>query len=490
MKETGGKERMNIKELEPKKVFQYFEEISNVPRGSKQTNEIASYLESFAKEQGLKYRRDESDNVIIIKEASKGYEDSQTIMIQAHTDMVCEKTGDSKHDFEKEGLSLLTDGAFVSAKETTLGGDDGIGVAYGLAILSDKQLEHPRLEVIFTSNEEIGLLGAAALDMSDLKGRRLINIDSEEEGYLLVGCAGGCRFNSFIPINTQEETGLTVELEISGLKGGHSGTMIHEELGNSNILMGRLLYRLNQKLTYTLASLEGGTKDNAIPRSTKACILIDEADFSLLESLLAQYDQILKNEYAFQDPDVRVISKKGAVQSILTLDYISKEKVIFYLMNVPNGIIRMNKAMEGMVETSLNIGICKLDASGFSSSYSVRSSIDSCKDYLNEKLSYLTEFLGGSYTTDGDYPAWEYQENSPLRDVAVQVYEEQYKEKPVLQSIHAGLECGLLSAKVENLDCISLGPDILGAHTTEERLNVASTQRVWKYLVELLKRLK
>ena len=475
---------------EPKEVFQYFEEICGIPHGSKNTKPIADYLTSFANKHHLEYIRDELDNVIIIKEATKGYEDAKPVMIQGHTDMVCEKTPESTHDFMTDGLKLQVDGDFIRAKDTTLGGDDGIAVAYGLAILASKTIEHPRLEVIFTSNEEIGLLGAAGIDLSMLKGKQLINIDSEEEGFILTSCAGGCRFITKIPVSFEEIEGQVFELSIDGLLGGHSGTEIQRQLGNANILMGRCLYHLAQELPFALVSIAGGSKDNAIPRLSKARIVIEPRDREKLLYLVKEYEATLKHEYRKNDPDVAVHALDLGEEVVHACHGISKEKIIFYLMNVPNGVQSMSMDIEGLVESSLNLGVCKLDEGGFYAKYSVRSSIESKKKLLNDKLTYITEFLGGDVTIDGDYPGWEYKADSPLRELAIAVYKEQYGKDPVIQAIHAGLECGLLSSKIHDLDCISLGPDIFGAHTTEERLSISSTKRVWEFLMELLKRCK
>jgi dipeptidase D len=478
-----------LENYEPKEVFKYFEEISAIPRGSRNTVPIADYLEAFAKKQNLEYIRDELDNVIIIKEAAKGYESVPAVIIQGHTDMVCEKMPESNHDFMRDGLQLEVNGDFLSAKDTSLGGDDGIAVAYSLAILADDSIEHPRIEAVFTSDEEIGLLGAAGIDLSKLQAKRLINIDSEEEGHLLVSCAGGCRFTANIPVFFQETSGIVYDLTVEGLAGGHSGTEIQKQLGNSNMLMGRLLYTIGKEIAFSMADIEGGMKDNAIPRITSARIVIGQEDAAQLEKIVKEYEKILKHEYEVNDPDVKVTAIcQGDKATVSCLDMVSKEKIIFYLMNIPNGVQGMSQAIEGLVETSLNLGICKLTEDEFCAKHSVRSSIESCKHFLNDKLIYMTEFLGGTYKIDGDYPGWEYRKESPLRQLAVEVFKEQYGREPILEAIHAGLECGLLASKIEDLDCISLGPDMFGAHTTEEKLSISSTQRVWKYLIELLRR--
>ena len=479
-----------LEKLEPSRVFYYFEELTKIPHGSHNTKQISDYLVSFAKEHNLKYRQDEANNVIIWKAASAGYENAPTVILQGHCDMVCEKTPGSVHDFTKDPLELLIDGDYVTAKDTTLGGDDGIAVAYSLAILEDNTLKHPALEVVITADEEVGLLGAAALDMSDLKGTYLINMDSEEEGSLCVGCAGGLRAKKELEVKYISVQGIKLNITVDGLAGGHSGAEIDKKRANANVLMARFLYGLKNKADYEMISLEGGQKDNAITREAVAELLIDGDQTEAVKAYAAKVQEGLREEYEGSDARITIQITEGDAETAMVLYPTSREKVLFYLMEVPFGIQKMSGSIEGLVETSTNIGIVKLYEDEFFASSSVRSSVEAARDALSDKIQYLTEFLGGEYTIQGAYPAWEYRKESPLRDKMVSVYEEMYGQKPAVVAIHAGLECGLFYKKIEGLDCVSLGPNMKDIHTSEEVLDIASTERVWNYLVKVLEQLK
>ena len=478
--------------LKPKRVFHYFEKITQIPHGSENTKQISDYLVDFAATHGLSYIQDESNNVIIRKEASAGYEHSIGVILQGHCDMVCEKTAGSDHDFKHDPLKLEVDGDFISAKDTTLGGDDGIAVAYMLAILEDDSISHPPLECVFTTDEEIGLLGANALDASLLKGKRMINLDSEEEGSIWTSCAGGMRSDCEIPVTREKVHGTSYEVVIDGLLGGHSGSEIDKNRANSNILLGRFLFGLSQRMNYSLIEAEGGSKDNAIPRISSAMLLIDEKESELLNSFASQLELQLKKEYENTDDGIYITLSKGKEADYHALSQISREKLTFYLMNVPNGIQKMSGSIEGLVETSCNLGIFHMfkEDDNLLGSLSVRSSVESAKDALSDRLCYLTEFLGGTYSTRGSYPAWEYREDSLLRDIMVKVYEDMYQKKPQVVAIHAGLECGLFYGRIDGLDCTSIGPDLTDVHTTEEKMSISSAARVYEYLLNVLKELK
>lgn len=477
-------------DLEPKKVFQYFEDICSIPHGSKNTKAISDYCVAFAKEHHLNYIQDEMNNVIIFKEGSAGYENSETIIIQGHMDMVCEKENGVDIDFEKEGLRLFVDGDFLKAKGTTLGGDDGIAMAYAFAILEDDTLAHPPLEVVITVDEEIGMLGAEGIDLSMLKGRKLLNIDSDEEGIFLTSCAGGLTAECELPITRKSAEGIGYELKITGLAGGHSGSEIHKEHGNAIMLMGRLLKSLADRLDYSIVSLEGGLKDNAIPRETVCNILMEEAQEAELAEILKEYEADLKKEYHISDPEVSVLYTKKNQETKEALDRSSFAKVIFMLRNLPCGVQHMSMDIPGLVETSLNAGIMTLNEDTFSLSFSVRSSVTSRKYEVTDRLCFVTEFLGGSVNISGDYPAWEYKAHSKMRDLMVETYRDLFQEEPQIQAIHAGLECGIFSGKLDGLDCISFGPANFDIHTPKERLSISSTEKVWKLIVEFLKRSK
>lgn len=477
-----------LENCEPKRVFYYFEELCKIPHGSGNTKQISDYLVSFAKEHGLEYVQDEMNNVVIYKPATEGYEDAPAVILQGHMDMVCEKRPDVDHDFTKDPLNISVKDGYVTANGTTLGGDDGIAVAYGLALLESKDLAHPALEVLITVDEEIGLLGAEGFDCSVLKGKRLINLDSEAEGSLWISCAGGLSGISTIPVQRVEAEGQKAAVKITGLMGGHSGAEIDKKRANANVLMGRLLYSLQQETAYEIISLAGGQKDNAITREADAELLVE--DINSVKACAEKLQKGFREEYAGTDEGITVEITDLGVASAKVLHPTSREKVLFFLMEVPFGIQKMSGSIDGLVETSTNIGIVKLGEDEFLGSSSVRSSVEAAGAALSDKICYLTEFLGGEYTVQGAYPAWEYRKDSPLRDQMVEVYEEMYGEKPNVVAIHAGLECGLFYKKIEGLDCVSLGPNMKDIHTSEEVLDIASTERVWKYLVKVLESLK
>lgn len=476
--------------LQPTEVFRYFEEMAAIPHGSRNTKAISDYLVDFAKKHNLEHYQDELNNVVIIKEATPGYEAADAIIIQGHMDMVCEKENDYDIDFEKDGLELYVDGDFLKAKGTTLGGDDGIAVAYALAILSSDELSHPRLEVVITVDEEIGMLGAEGIDLSMLKGHKMLNIDSDVEGHFLTSCAGGMHVETRIPVTFEEANGMLYTLCVTGLEGGHSGAEIDKEHGNANIIMGRVLKALDAEVEYGIVSLAGGLKDNAIPRECTVQLLVNPDDTTAMADVLEQLSLYLSNEFMASDKGIALVYEEHGEQKAQILSVASQTKVIFYLRNVPNGVQHMSRIMPGLVETSLNLGIMELKEDCLYMVTSIRSSVSSRKADLADKLEYLTEFLGGEITVGGDYPAWEYKADSDIRETISSVYKELFDEEPVFEAIHAGLECGILSGKIKNLDCVSFGPNNYDIHTPKERLSISSTEKVWKLLVEFLKRCK
>lgn len=484
-----------LSSLEPHKVFEYFEEICSIPHGSSNTKKISEYLVTFAREHDLRYIKDQSNNVIIFKDGTPGYETSAPVMLQGHMDMVCEKDKDCNIDFERDGLDLVFKDGIISANGTTLGGDDGIAVAYALAILDSSDIPHPPLEAVFTVDEEIGMLGAAAIDCSPLKSKIMLNLDSEDEGYLLVSCAGGVTAASHIPVSFIPAPDKTLmSINISGLLGGHSGVEIDKNRANANILLGRILYTLNKKLSFNLVSIEGGLKDNAIVKTSVAVIAVNDADVPTVKDCVSHMESLFKHEYVVSDPDIKVAaeitdsSSEAAANDMM--DNISTNRVIAALVNMPYGIQGMSSNIEGLVESSLNLGILKTTDTEVVLSYCVRSSIASRKQEMLDKITNLTELLSGYVTLTGDYPAWEYRQDSPLRDLMKDIFTEQYGREPVIQALHAGVECGLFAGKIPDLDCVSFGPDMKDIHTTNESMDVESVKRTWEYTLEILKRLK
>lgn len=474
--------------LQPSGVFEMFEQLCGIPHGSRNTKAISDFCVRFAQEHGLDYRQDDSNNVILFAPATPGMEQAQPVMLQGHLDMVCEKEADCPLDLQKEGLNLRTDGEWIWAEGTTLGGDDGIAVAYALAILADPTIPHPPLEVVLTTDEEIGMLGAAAIDLSEAKARRVLNIDSEEEGVLLAGCAGGATVCCHIPLMWTLKKGLRATVQITGLRGGHSGMEIQKGRANANKLMGRFLNEMDEAFAYALCTVNGGNKDNAIARESTADVVILPERLAELTAFAAQRQEAYRAEYGEADPDITVAVTPGTEDTFEIMMGDCRRSVLSVLQQLPNGVQQMSRDIEGLVQTSLNLGILKVDFRGIHLTSSVRSSVNAEKQQLIQQLAEICGKLGGSCEVMGEYPAWEYKADSPLREIMTEVYLEQYGRKPAVEVIHAGLECGLLSGKLDGLDCVSFGPDIVDIHTTREKLSIPSVQRTWKLLLEVLKR--
>lgn len=461
------------------KAVRFFEEFSLIPHGSGNTSLIADYLVDFAKKRGLEYYRDEADNVIIRKKATKGYESRPAVIFQGHLDMVAEKKPGATIDMAKEGLTLYRDGDFLRAKDTTLGGDDGVALAYALAVLDSDDISHPDFEAIFTSDEEIGLLGAVAIDPDEIKGRLLINIDSDEEGVFTVGCAGGMRSDISLRITREKCEFDSYRVKAYGFKGGHSGVEIDKGRVNATKALVDILANIGD---IRIKDIRGGNADNAIPRECECIFSACEDKTDLIEKL----GRDLANRYADIEPDIQVKVEKvdSALDPLTEKDSL---KLISLLEKLPSGIIAMSSDIEGLVETSLNMGILRIDGDKAEVSFSVRSAKGTEKAALGERLQSIANIHGANYSTRGEYPAWEYKQNSHLRDVMKRVYERMYKKSPEIVIIHAGLECGIFSEKIEGLDCVSIGPNNYDIHTTEERLSLKSMSDVWNFLIEVLK---
>ena len=469
-----------LSELEPKNVFSFFEDICNIPHPSYKEEKISNYLVEFAKARNLEYYQDSLYNVIIIKEASKGYEDVAPIILQGHMDMVCEKTPDCDKNMDEEGLDLEVNGDFVSAKGTTLGGDDGIAVAYALAILDDDSIAHPRLEFVCTVSEEVGMEGAAGIDVSMLKGKKLLNMDSEDEGIMLASCAGGCR------LNRTEMTGTKLRISISGLTGGHSGVEIDKGRGNANVLMSRILRDAAKKAPIFIVSVEGGKKDNAIPRECLSEIIVEADKAEAVKAAVEETVNEIREEFATSDADFNVTTELSDGCSVKAVTKEDSAKAVALIQSLPNGIMRMSQDIDNLVETSLNLGIISLDESGICLRFALRSSVGAALKNLKNQIACVSKTYGGSVEFTGEYPAWEYKKDSKLRDDMVNIFEQMYGKKPTIEAIHAGVECGILAGKIEDLDCISMGPDIFNIHTTEEHLSISSAKRMYEYILNVI----
>lgn len=473
--------------LEPRSVFHFFEDLCQIPHGSRNTKAISDYCVRFAEARGLRCKQDELNNVIIWKDGTEGYENAPTVILQGHLDMVTEKTPENPIDFMKDPLQLRINGDFVSATGTTLGGDDGIAVAMALAVLDSSDLPHPPIEAVFTVDEEIGMDGAVGLDASPLQGRRLLNIDSEEEGILTVSCSGGVGVNMTLPLEFAPcaMQGFTVTL--GGLIGGHSGVEIEKERGNSNILMGRFLDLLAAEAPQLrLSSITGGQKDNAIPVLTTAVIAVP-AGVDVAAKASA-FEAELKNEFAVSDPGLSLSAAPCAVERAMTEE--ATRRVIDFLLLIPNGIYATSMDIKGLVQTSCNLGVLETLEGSLRAVSSIRSSIASQKKMIYARMEALCTRLGGSVRPAGDYPGWQYQRQSPLRDTMVDAFRALYGHDPEVKAIHAGLECGLFADKLPGLDAVSIGPQMLEIHTVRERMSISSVQRTWTYLCEVLKRLQ
>ena len=473
-------------QLQSEKVFDYFEEICAIPHGSRNTKAISDYLVAFAKKHDLTWYQDESNNVVIVQEATAGYEQADTIILQGHMDMVCEKESGCAIDFEKDGLDLYVDGDFLKARGTTLGGDDGIAVAYALAIMDSPEIAHPRLEVVITVDEEIGMLGADVIDLSELKGRTMINLDSEDEGIFTVSCAGGATATISLPAERKAVYGPCVRLSVDGLQGGHSGAEIHKNRANANKVMGEFMDRIQKLMPLCLTSLSGGTKDNAIPRSCQATLVAMGIQLERINAVAEELQAEVREKYDEPDAVIQAFDVDALGGNGLSTQ--ATAKVIGLLCAAPNGVQARSQDIDGLVQTSLNMGITKL-GERFNVTFSVRSSVNSEKEELLEKLKDLAEFFEGNYSQSGEYPAWEFRKDSVLRDTMVRIYREMFGKEPQVLAIHAGLECGLLGEKLPGLDCVSIGPQMHDIHTSREKLDIASTERTWKFLLKVLKNL-
>jgi len=481
-----------LKDIQPVEVFKYFEELSQIPRGSGNEKEVSDYLVSFAKEHKLEYVQDSALNVVIKKKATLGYESSPSVVLQGHMDMVCEKNMGVEHDFIKDPLKLRIIDDMIYATGTTLGADNGIAVAMGLAILSSNEYEHPAIELLVTTSEETGMDGAMALHPKNVEGRTLINIDSEVEGVLLVSCAGGVTAKTTIPaaLEATDTNLVPYIIKISGLKGGHSGIEIDKERGNSNKLMGRILMSILSEIDFRLSSLSGGSKHNAIPLEAEAVILVRAEDKALAEKKISECGELFKTELRTSDPDVRV---EFGVLPAMPQEMLSKEStnnIVNYLYLVINGVTSMSMDINGLVESSLNLGVISTHKDSIEFISSIRSSVRSLKDELYNRLVVTAKLNGGSVSSESGYPEWEYNPDSKIRVIFEDVYEKLYGKKPHITAIHAGLECGLFSEKFGQMDAISFGPNLYDVHTTNEHMSISSIQRMWEYLLEVLKNVK
>ena len=483
---------MHDDKLKPEKVFHFFSEIAKIPRGSGNMEAIAGYCLRFAKERGLKSYRDSYGNVMIFKGGTEGYEQSESIILQGHLDMVCEKCPDCPKDMEREGIDIVIDGEYLRADKTTLGGDNGIAIAYILALLDDVGcIAHPPIEALFTADEEVGLRGAHALDASRLTGKRLINMDSEEEGILTVSCAGAVRVACAVSVSYEktESSMCAKKVTVSGLLGGHSGIDIGRNRKNAALVLAEFLYDLSSHIRVGIAGFSAGGRLNVIPQTAEAVICIDSAEEQEFDSLLASYNSELQRACARTEPNVCVSAVNTPVPETC-LDGTSGNTFISTLLLAPNGVSAISEDIPFLVQTSSNLGSVSLDKDALNLGFMIRSNTDHGKAETVRRLGVLIGSTKGTVTLSDDYPAWEYRKVSPLRDIMIETYAEMYGSKPQICAIHAGLECGILAEKLEGADMVSIGPNMKNVHTPDEHLEIKSVERCWEYLLRVLERLK
>ncbi len=473
--------------LEPKAVFGFFGALCAIPRGSHNTGPVSDFLVAFAQQRGFRYRRDEANNVIIWKDAAPGYEDAPAVMLQGHMDMLIEKERECARNTDQQGLDIFVDGDEIGARGTTLGADDGIGVAMMLAALDDDQLLHGPLECLFTADEEVGLQGVRSLDVSDLKAKYMVNLDSLEERVFTVSCAGSTRVVSTLPVRREAFDGRVCALMVDGFIGGHSGEDIHRGRANANHLMGRALMEIMDKTELRLLTVSGGAKDNTIPRDAAALIAVGDLDAA--KAAAAALAEALENEYRATESKVRV-RLFPTRSSFVPMDADSTRRVSTFLFCAPNAVQMMSAEVPGLVQTSLNFAMVYTEEDRVVSRFMIRSSINSQAGETAHRVMALTRVLGGEASIPAAYSAWQYRPNSHLREVMTDAFHTVYGSEPRIAALHASLECGILSGKMPDLDCISIGPDVVNVHTPRERLKIASTWRTWALLKETLRRLK
>ena len=476
-----------LNHLEPQRVFRFFEELCAIPHGSGNTKAVSDWLVDFAKARGLRYVQDQLNNEVIFRDATPGYESAEPVILQGHMDMVCEKEPGCTKDMAAEGLDLVLEGDTVSARGTTLGGDDGIAVAMAMAMLDDDSLSHPAIEAIFTVDEETGMYGAEGLDVSVLKGRRMLNMDSEDEGIFTVSCAGGARADCCLPVTRSAFSAPVLEISVTGLVGGHSGAEIDKGRGSGNDLISRVLYSAMERLgTLRIADLRGGQFDNVICTRCDAVVAVPAGKAEGFAAFIREFDGILKNEYAATDGGVTLTCAAADTDAAYSAE--DSSRLLHVLLTLPQGVEVMSADFPGLVQTSLNLGVMTACGDGLHFSFSIRSSVATQKELLLQRVRAIVEYTGGgTVSTRGDYPAWQYARQSPLRDTVMASYKQITGQDGVIMATHGGLECGLLINKMPGLDAVSLGPELHDIHSPRERLGVDSVKRMYALVCEVLK---
>ncbi len=478
---------MKSLDIKSSRVFEIFNEICKIPHGSTNMKQISDFCVKFAKDNDLKYVQDKALNVIIYKDGTGELKNAKPVILQGHIDMVCQKTDESNIDFEKDAITTYIDGDYIKAKGTTLGADNGIAVAMIMAILEDKDLTHPPIEAVFTTDEEIGMIGAGKLDMSLLKSDRMINLDAENDEELIVSCAGGCDVKFTTSFKREAKTGVRAIIKIKNLKGGHSGIEIDKQRVNANILMGRILSKIALDTEFKIISLDGGTKGNVITSSSTAQILVE--DYDRFYDLADKYIKTVSKEISDREDSIITI-EKGEMGSFEVLNAGDTKKAVYVLLTTPNGVVEMSSTIDGLVETSLNLGIVKTNENEISFLYALRSNKKTALEFLKDKLLSIAAFLNIKYEASGQYDPWEYKDNSELAKRYMEICSQMPDKKVKIVAVHAGLECAVFSAKIKNLDCIAIGPNMSGVHSVEEKLSISSTKMMYEILCKMLSGLK
>ncbi|GHV33808.1 aminoacyl-histidine dipeptidase [Bacteroidia bacterium] len=473
----------NIENLEPKIVWNNFKKICNVPHPSHHEEKIREMMLDFCKNLGLHPIMDEAGNIIVSKPATKGMEDRKVIILQAHLDMVPQANSDKKHDFETDKISAYIDGEWVRADGTTLGADNGIGAAAAMAVLESTDLQHGTIECLFTATEETGMDGAFGLQPNMLKGDILLNLDSEDEGELFVGCAGGIDVFAEFDYTTEKVKGKALKLHLYGLSGGHSGLQIHLGRANANKVMARLLQK-GLDLGLQIATFKGGDMRNAIPREAFVTIVLPEDKIAEFKKLADNFTDIFKKEFSATEPDLALAVEDTTVEEVMT--FTDSKKLIDLIRALPNGVMRMSDAVPGLTETSTNMGIVRVK-DGHAKIYNLaRSSVESAKEALSEMFRAICDLSGVTYETEGGYPGWKPNMQSPILNTMLKVYEDNFGKKPKVMAVHAGLECGLFSTKYPHWDMISFGPTIVSPHSPDEKVKIDTVGKFWDFLVKTL----
>lgn len=472
--------------IEPREVFRHFEALSMVPRRTYRDEKISAFCVEFAKEHGLDYVQEETGNVIIYKPGTPGYEDSEPVILQGHMDMVAAKTDDSDHDFDNDPLDLFVDGDYIGARGTTLGADDGFALAFAMAVLESTDIPHPPIEAVFTVDEEIGMDGANNIDTSLLKGRKFFNLDGEDEGVLTVGCAGAAICDAVIPVSREDASGTLVKIVIRGYKGGHSGFEIDKQRGNAHKDMGRMLYALGKTFDFSILHIDGGSGANVIAKSCTAEVVVESSKAEAFAEAARAFCDTLMTEYSGQEPDAVYTAEAGAEGTFSVMDKCSGMNVVRFLYEAPDGLLTMEREVEGAIETSLNTGIVTTAEEDVRVRFQCRSSVASKLEDMKSRLELWCGMLGGQLEIFSEYPAWPYNPDSKLRPLMMDVYKKMYGEEPIVVVTHAGLEGGIMMGKKPDLDIVSLGPNLKNVHTPDERIDIPSTQRTWEYFKAVL----